>query len=309
MRLLRTILFTSIIAAFCASCSDTKIISSEGFLEINGSKVYYKTMGEGDPLIIVHGGPVLDHSYLLPHLAALAEDYQLIFYDQRASGQSSIEVDPATMSLDGFVEDIELLRQQLDLGKINLLGHSWGGLIAMKYALKHDDKLSHLILSNTMAPSTIDWQEESKVIAQRTTKEDQNKLNNLTSSGLLRTEDPSVAIEEMMMLSYGAHMYDKANMDKLKLFIPKDFMLRSQMYSRLNPDLESYDLYAELMHVKTPTLIIFGEIEPAVSLHANRMVGAFQNGELFVVKGAGHFPFIENNKSYLSKVTSFLSTK
>lgn len=307
MRLLKTIFFTSIIAAFCASCSDTKIISSEGFLEINGSEIYYKTMGEGDPLIIVHGGPVLDHSYLLPHLAALAEDYQLIFYDQRATGRSSIEVAPVTMSLDGFVEDIEILRQQLDLGKINLLGHSWGGLIAMKYALKHDDKLNHLILSNAMAPSAIDWQEESKAVAQKTTKEDQNKLNNLTSSGLLRTEDPSAAIEEMMMLSYRAHMFDKANMDKLKLFIPKDFMLRSQLYSSLNPDLESYDLYAELINVKTPTLIIFGEIEPAVSLHAKRMLRAFQNGELFVVKDTGHFPFVEENEVYLDKLISFLS--
>jgi len=307
LRLLKTILFTFIIVAFCASCSDTKIISSEGFLEINGSEIYYKTMGEGDPLIIVHGGPVLDHSYLLPHLGALAEDYQLIFYDQRAAGQSSIEVAPATMSLDGFVEDIELLRQQLDLGKINLLGHSWGGLIAMKYALKYDGTLNHLILSNAMAPSSIDWQEESKVVAQKITKEDQNKLNNLTSSGLLRTEDPSAAIEEMMMLSYRAHMFDKDNVDKLKLFIPKDFMLRSQMYVSLNPDLASYDLYAELINVKTPTLVLFGEIEPAVSLHAQRMAGAFQNGELFVVKGGGHFPFVEENVLYLDKLISFLS--
>ncbi len=306
MRLLKTILFTSIIAAFCASCSDTKIISTEGFLEINGSEIYYKTMGEGDPLIIIHGGPVLDHSYLLPHLAALAEDYQLIFYDQRATGRSSIEVAPATMSLDGFVEDIEVLRQQLDLGKINLLGHSWGGLIAMKYALKHDDNLNHLILSNAMAPSTIDWQEESKAVAQKITKEDQNKRNNLTSSGLLRTEDPSAAIEEMMMLSYRAHMFDKANMDKLKLFIPKDFMLRSQLYSSLNPDLESYDLYAELINVKTPTLIIFGEIEPAVSLHAKRMAASFPDAELYVVSASGHFPFIEANKDYIQHIKSFI---
>lgn len=307
MRSLKTIFSLSIIALLCASCEDKEIIITEGFLQINGSEVYYKTIGEGDPLIIVHGGPVLDHSYLLPHLGALAEDYQLIFYDQRAAGRSSIEVDLATMSLEGFVEDIEILRRQLDLDKINLLGHSWGGLIAMNYALKHDDKLNHLILSNSMAPSTIDWQEESIAVAQKTTKEDQNKLNNLTSSGLLRTEDPSSAIEEMMMLSYRAHMFDKANMDKLKLFIPKDFMLRSQLYVSLNPDLASYDLYAELINVKTPTLIIFGQIEPAVSLHAKRMAASFSDAELYVVKGAGHFPFVEENDVYLDKLISFLS--
>lgn len=309
MKSLRTIFFLSLIAALSASCEDKQTPITEGFLEINGSQVYYKTMGEGEPLVIVHGGPVLDHSYLLPHLEPLAEDFQLIFYDQRAAGKSSIDVDSKTMSLDGFIEDIEQVRQQLNLGKINLLGHSWGGMLAMNYAIKYDQHLNHLILSNASAPSVADAQQEAFLVAQKMTKRDGDKLDNLASSGLLRTEDPSGAIKEMMMISYRVHMYDTGNMDRLELSIPKDFMLRSEAYRTLNPDLANYDLYDQLRQVSTPTLVVFGESEPAVQLHANRMVGAFENGELFVVKGAGHFPFIENSKSYVSKVVSFLSAK
>lgn len=307
MKSFKTIFFLSLIAVLSTSCEDKQTSITEGFLEINGSQVYYKTMGEGEPLIIIHGGPVLDHSYLLPHLEPLAEDFQLIFYDQRAAGQSSIEVDPKTMTLDGFIEDIEQVRQQLNLGRTNLLGHSWGGMLAMNYAIKYDQNLNHLILSNASAPSVLDAQQEGLLVAQKMTKRDQDKLNNLTSSGLLRTEDPSDAINEMMMISYRVHMYDTANMDRLVLSIPKDFMLRSQAYRTLNPDLANYDLYDQLKQVKTPTLVLFGESEPAVQLHANRMIGSFQNGELFVVKGAGHFPFIESNQDYIAKIKSFLA--
>lgn len=288
------------------SCSVDRLPVIEGSLEINGSNVYYKTMGEGEPLVVVHGGPVLDHSYLLPHFKALSEEYKLIFYDQRAAGKSSIEVDPATMTLDGFVEDIEILRETLGLGKINLLAHSWGGLIAMKYALKYDDNLNRLILSNSMAPSAVDWQAESQLVGQKTSKEDQDKLNNLTSSGLLRTEDPSEAIKEMMMISYRVHMYDKANIDELELYIPKDFVLRSQAYGTLNADMNGYDLYDQLITIKTPTLILFGEIEPALELHADRMAESFADSELHVIRKSGHFPFVEAKEDYFDRIKAFL---
>lgn len=307
MKVLKTVCLVLFIAFFSTACDDKKLSVVDGELKINGSSVYYKTMGEGEPLVVVHGGPVLDHSYLLPHIEELAKDYKLIFYDQRAAGRSSIDVDQSSMSLDGFVEDIEILRTTLGLGKVNLLAHSWGGLIAMKYALKYDENLDHLILSNSMAPSIVDWQAESQVVAQKTTKEDQDKLNNLTSSGLLRTEDPSEAIQEMMMISYKVHMYDIANMEKLQIYIPKDFILRSQKYGSLNTDMVGYDLYDQLIGVKTPTLVMYGETEPAVNLHADRMAESFADSELFIVQKSGHFPFIEANKPYLNKLRSFLS--
>ncbi|MBO3698191.1 alpha/beta fold hydrolase [Roseivirga sp. E12] len=296
-----------ILAFLITGCSVDRLPVIEGTLKINGSDVFYKTMGDGEPLLVVHGGPVLDHSYLLPHFKELSKDYKLIFYDQRAAGKSSLNVDATTMTLDGFAEDIEILRETLGLAKINLLAHSWGGLIAMKYALQYDQNLDHLILSNSMAPSAVDWQAESQVVAQKTTKEDQDKLNNLTSSGLLRTEDPSEAIQEMMMISYKVHMYDIANIEKLQLYIPKDFILRSQKYGSLNADMVGYDLYDQLVGVKTPTLIMYGETEPAVDLHANRMAESFADSELYIVQKSGHFPFVEAKEDYLNKVRSFLS--
>lgn len=295
-----------LLTVFClVGCSEKEIPVEEGYLTLNGSEVYYKTMGSGEPLVIVHGGPVLDHSYFLPHFESLARDYQLIFYDQRACGRSSVAVDSATMSLNGFVEDIEQLRLQLGLGKINLLGHSWGGLLAMKYAIKYDDNLERLVLSNSMAPSVADWQAENIEVAKKTNPKDQKRLDAIVSSGLLRTEDPTEYIREMLMLSYKIQMYDTAKLEQLELYVPQDFMVRSQVFGLLGPDMGTFDLYNDLQKVSTPTLVIYGESEPAVDLHAQKLVGALKNGRLEVIKESGHFPFIESTSAFNQLVRSF----
>ncbi|OEJ99798.1 alpha/beta fold hydrolase [Roseivirga misakiensis] len=289
-------------------CSTPKEIPvEEGELLINGSEVYYKTMGTGEPLLVIHGGPVLDHSYLLPHLAPLAQEYQLIFYDQRASGRSSVAIDTASMNMAGFVEDIELLRKALNLDKISLLAHSWGGLIAMHYAIQYDDILNHLVLSNSIAPNVADWQAENAFVAQKIDPNVQKKLNNIVSSGLLRTEDPRPYINEMMMLSYHAQMYDTANLKDLKLYIPKDYMLRNQVFGLVGPDMADFDLYEQLEKVKTPTLILYGETEGATKLHAQKMTNAFSRGKLSIIDKSGHFPFVESNAAFIKEVRRFLN--
>lgn len=264
-------------------------------------------MGEGEPLVVVHGGPVLDHSYFLPHFESLAQDYKLVFYDQRASGRSSIAIDSASMSLDGFVEDIELLRKELKLGKVNLLGHSWGGLLAMKYAIKYDENLNHLILSNSIAPNVTDWQAEGVAVGKNINPSTQKRLDNIVSSGLLRTADPRKYLKEMLKLSYQVQMYDTANLKKIDLYMPIDFMLRNEVFGLLGPDMSNFDLYKELGSVATPTLIFYGAIEPAVELHAQKMTSAFASAELAVVEKSGHFPFVEENDVYLDKLILFLS--
>ncbi|WP_420387633.1 alpha/beta fold hydrolase [Roseivirga sp.] len=289
------------------SCQEKPIPVKEGTMVINGSEVYYKTMGEGEPLLVIHGGPVLDHSYFLPHLESLAEDYQLIFYDQRACGRSSVAIDSATMNLAGFVDDIEQIRQNLKLEKLNVMGHSWGGLIAMKYAIAHDDRVDHLILSNSMAPSAADWQAENIASANKINPDDKRRLDNIVSTGLLRSPNAVPYIKEMMLLSFKSQMYDRENINQLNLFIPQDFQKRSAVFGLLGPDLGTYDLYSDLNKVKSPTLVLFGESEEAVHLHASKMTDALANAELKVIDHSGHFPFIENPTDFSRAVKGLLN--
>ncbi|KYG81881.1 proline iminopeptidase [Roseivirga ehrenbergii] len=304
---MRTLLLLAI-SSVLLGCQFSKkeILTTTGFLEINGSQVYYKTMGQGEPLVIVHGGPVMEHSYFLPHFEELAKDYQLIFYDQRACGQSSVEVQVATMNLNGFVEDLEQIRQAMKLEKINLFGHSWGGLLAMKYGIKYPENLNHLILSNSIAPSVADWQLEGGRISERATNKDREDRQTIMESGALQTVNPSKAIEKLLRISFRPQMYDTTNLSKLKLFVPQDYMQRSQVFGLLGSDLTDFNLYSDLKKITCPTLIIYGSEEPAASLHAEQMTDSFPNGQLSIIQKSGHFPFVENEKQFFATIQSFL---
>src|SRR5712692_8615622 len=121
----------------------------EGFVDANGVLIYYMEMGRGAPLMVAHGGPGASHDYFLPYLLPLARHNRLIFIDERGSGRSQKLEDAKAYTVENMVEDVEAVRQALGLGKISLLGHSYGGALAQAYALKYQRNLSHLILGST----------------------------------------------------------------------------------------------------------------------------------------------------------------
>src|SRR6516164_7180679 len=121
----------------------------EGFVDAGGVLIYYKIIGRGDPLMIVHGGPGASHDYLLPYLLPLARSNRLVFIDERGSGRSEKLEDVRQYTVENMVEDVEQVRRALGLGKISLLGHSYGGVLAQAYAFKYQKNLTHLILCST----------------------------------------------------------------------------------------------------------------------------------------------------------------
>src|SRR5579862_5221535 len=121
----------------------------EGFVDAHGVLIYYMEVGQGKPLMILHGGPGASHDYFLPYLLPLARHNKLIFIDERGSGRSEKLEDPKGYTVENMVEDVEAVRTELGLGKIALLGHSYGGVLAQAYALKYQRNLSHLILAST----------------------------------------------------------------------------------------------------------------------------------------------------------------
>ena len=108
--------------------------------------LYSREIGRGQPIIVLHGGPDFDHGYLLPDLDRLADAFRLIYYDQRGRGRSANEVLPEEVSLASDVDDIDKVRQHFHLESAALLGHSWGAVLALEYALRHPERVSHMIL-------------------------------------------------------------------------------------------------------------------------------------------------------------------
>src|SRR5262245_60117475 len=130
-------------------------VPCEGSAPAEGASLYYRDIGQGPPIIVLHGGPSFDHNYLLPDMDRLAGAFRLIYYDQRGRGQSAGNVQSAEVTIQSEVDDLEALRAYFQLDSVALLGHSWGGLLAMEYALRHPERVSHLILLNT-APASHD---------------------------------------------------------------------------------------------------------------------------------------------------------
>jgi proline iminopeptidase len=289
--------------------SDSKPESSveEGTLSINGSEIYYNIVGEGEPIIVIHGGPVLDHGYLESSFEPLAQNYQLLYYDQRLSGRSSADIDGSGIKLDDFVEDIESLREEFNFERIHLLAHSWGGLLAMKYAIKYPSNLSSLILLNSMPANTEDWRQESQMVARRTSAEDSLERQEIMSSDLFQN-DPSKAIEQLLIISFRNQFKNPSLADNLDFYIPEDYMARSQRFGNLMTELSNYDLYDPLSSLQIPTLLVYGSEEPALEISGQKLDSTISNSRFSVIQNSGHFPFIEQPDQLMNELQTFLGS-
>ena len=117
------------------------------------ARLYVRDVGAGPPVVVVHGGPDFGHDYLLPELDLLADACRLVYYDQRGRGRSYAGDAPDDVTMAGEVDDLDCVRRSLGLETMAVLGHSWGCLVAMEYALRFPARVSHLILLGTAPPS------------------------------------------------------------------------------------------------------------------------------------------------------------
>ena len=130
----------------------------ETIVELNGVRLYTRQVGDGPSVVVLHGGPGAHHDYLLPQYDRLAAGRALIYYDQRGGGRSAVPRDMA-VGWREHVADLEALRNHWRLDRLTLLGYSWGGLLAVLYALEHPSRIARLALVSG-APLTAAWREE-----------------------------------------------------------------------------------------------------------------------------------------------------
>ncbi len=307
MSTLKTAAALAVVVVVSSACNGppAEIPSSEELLSVNGTKLYVKRLGAGEPIVVVHGGPVMDHSYLLPHLAPLADSYELIFYDQRLSGRSAPQVDSSSVRLATFVDDIEALRQALGLDRIHLMAHSWGGLLAMHYAVRYGDNLRSLVLLSSMSANSALWSAEEAALAQRITPADSLERVAIMESEAFANQRPE-ALAELLRLSFRPQFHDPTRTEELELYIPDDYPARSRQFGYMMVDLLSFDIHESLAAVTAPTLILYGSDEPGAELGGVALRERLQYSRFVVIGEAGHFSFIEQPRAFLRQVRRFL---
>lgn len=272
--------------------------------------LFCKTVGEGSPIIVVHGGPNLTHDYLLPHMAKLAEGRLVIFYDQRGSGKSCSEISVETMTMDIFANDIEAIRNHFGFKKVSILGHSWGSFVAMHYALLYPQYVEKLILSNSFPASSKnflicqrEWQKRLEPL--------EKELNRISSSEAFVDKNPD-SWELYYQLLFQAYCYDPKNAFLLNLRMSQDVLEQEEKVLKCFEETlfsKEFDIHKALEKLTIPTLIIHGDhdifpVEPAKEIHEH-----LPNSCFVLLKDCGHFPFVEKPEEYFHSLNAFLEER
>src|SRR5437899_9639525 len=216
--------------------------TTETTVELNGVRVYTRRVGHGPPVVVLHGGPGAHHDYLLPQYDRLAEGGRaLLYYDQRGGGRSPVPRD-VPVGWREHVADLEALRGHWELDRLTVLGYSWGGLLALLYALEHPDRIARLALVSS-APVTAAWRDEfeRRFAARMAQPWIARSRADLTASGLSRT-DPAKYRRIAFALSVAGYFRDPSRAREMTPFrltertrkavrdSPGDYDLREQIH-------------------------------------------------------------------------------
>lgn len=315
-----SILLTHAIVPALLAAVPAALPIQEGLVDTGGAIVYYKTVGQGDPLVIVHGGPGASHDYLLPNLYTLARRHQLVFMDERGSGRSPRLGDPALYTVENMAEDVEALRQALGLGRISLLGHSYGGVVAEAYALKYQQNLTHLVLGSTFA-STKALNKALARMKEQMAPADRARLETLEKEGLFgkgRPWERGRYPEEYASLAWGPGYYPFLYGQRPDAnYVPSagnttiSWELYRQMWGShgefvVDGNLVSVEYLDRLGTIKVPTLIVVGDHDQSDPAMSKEMQSRIAGSQLVVLPNSGHMTFVDQPEAFTKAVEEFL---
>jgi proline iminopeptidase len=291
------------------SCNTNKLDFQEGYIQANGVSHYYKIVGIGEPFIVLHGGPGMYHDELYPFFLDFAKSHKVIFYDQRGNGRSIMEkIDSSTFTVELMVEDLEELRKQFGLDRLNIIGHSWGGLLAMYYTVEYPANVNRLILVDS-AP--INTELLIKCYEKQITMFDPGEwdyVQKLWNSKDYLAGKPEV-LNEAMRISEGTVFSNKDVIDDymeaaaFNEVTAKNAVALNELATKMKLNIHVQD---RLSNIACPTLIINGKddfIVEEAPLLANQLIA---NSQLVFIEGAGHYPYIENSKIFFLEINYFI---
>lgn len=278
----------------------------QGLLSLDDARLFYEIVGTGEPIVVVHGGPGLDHAYLQPGLDVLAASHTLIYYDQRGTGRSSAPLDPAAINFDAFVEDIDALRETLGYQRISLLAHSFGALLGLEYASRYPERLRGLVLMNPVEPGSLFREEIQERQARARTEEDSTDLATLTAAEGYEARDPAT-LSAVYRVAFRQTMRNRDRVEELDLDLAAATARNGQDVARLlGASMGTVEWWGRLGDIDVPTLVIHGRYDvPPVEL-SRALADSMAAGSLVVLE-SGHFPYVEDQGGLVSAVAGFLA--
>jgi proline iminopeptidase len=272
-------------------------------------KLAYRREGSGRPLLCHPGGPGFSAHYL-GDLAGLGEHAELVLVDPRGTGGSNRPEDPRAYAIDDYVDDLEELREELGLDRIDLLGHSHGGVVAMAYAAAHPGRVRRLVLASTLprfqAEQAAAMQEAMEGFSGEPWYEDARAALEQEQEGAFASDEELGALVARELpfyfARYGAQerayhamiREEVPNADALRLFNEEIF--------------ETFDLRPALARIAAPTLVITGERDFITGPTClAELAEGIADATPVVLPGVGHFVFVEARHRFREEVARWLA--
>lgn len=278
-------------------------------------RVWTKRIGDNPTtrLLLLHGGPGATHEYLEgfdDHLPAAGIEY--VYYDQLGSGNSDRPDDPSLWTIDRFVDEVEQVRVALGLDRdsLVLLGQSWGGILAMEYALAHQEHLKALVVSNMMASIPAYNAYARDVLMPAMDQDALAEIQRMEAAG--ETNDPKYD-DLLMEHHYRDHVLRLAEWPECVVrsfgHINKDIYVPMQGPSELGASgvLADWDRTADLHRITVPTLVIGGTYDTMDPEHLRWMASQFPNGRYLHCPEGSHLSMYDDEKTYQAGLLAFLN--
>lgn len=260
-------------------------------------------------LIVLHGGPGAHHDYLLPQMLELtraAGGRELLFYDQRGGGRSKTDTrEPITWQT--HVSDLAAVAREFELDRPDIVGYSWGGLLALLYASEaaRDRSLpspASLVLIDPAAISRQYREQFEREFARRGASDEVQRLRAELAESGLRENNPAAYRQRNFELSVAGYFHDPTDAKDLT-----PFRVSSRVMQTVWDSLAEFDLAADgrLASIRAPTLVVHGRQDPiplASSVEAAELMGA----KLVAIDECGHVPYVEQPEALFSAIDSFL---
>ncbi len=292
----------------------TPVPAREFFIPFRGHRVWVRDLGPGSdpnklPLLCLHGGPGVPHDYLEPLQAIAATGRRVIFYDQLGCGNSDHPHDPSLWTTDLFVEELGVVRKTLGLDRVHILGQSWGGMLAMQYAIGRPAGLVGLILASS--PSSIPlWIEAANRLRAQLPDDVQKILAVHEKAGT--TADPGYL--SAMNVFYRRHV---CRLDPWPPCVARAFEKVAawpEVYHTMwgptefyvTGTLKNWDVTPQLGRINVPTLITSGAHDEATASVVGPVHAGIAGSEWVLFKDSSHMSHVEEAELYCQTVVKFL---